>query len=123
DADSAERVEQAETGVDAMAAAIDYGIRVAVDRRANPRDDIVSLIANAEVDGDRLDDMEFAMFWLMLVVAGNETTRNALSGAVIALVEHDRSRWLARHREHLPTAVEELLRYVSPVMHFRRTAT
>lgn len=123
DADSAERVEQAETGVDAMAAAIDYGIRVAVDRRANPRDDIVSLIANAEVDGDRLDDMEFAMFWLMLVVAGNETTRNALSGAVIALVEHDRWRWLARHREHLPTAVEELLRYVSPVMHFRRTAT
>src|SRR3546814_6431386 len=63
------------------------------------------------------------MFWLLLVVAGNETTCNALSGAVVALQEHDRWTWLAEHPEHLPTAVDELLRYVSPVQQFRRTAT
>jgi cytochrome P450 len=92
-------------------------------RRAVPEDDVVSRIVHAEVDGERLDDTEFAMFWLLLVVAGNETTRNALSGSVIALQEHGLWGWLGEHPEHLPTAVEELLRYVSPVMHFRRTAT
>jgi cytochrome P450 len=100
-----------------------YGQAMAEARRAEPRDDVVSRIVHAEVDGERLDDTEFAMFWLLLVVAGNETTRNALSGAVVALHEHDRWGWLRDHPERLPTAVDELLRYVSPVMQFRRTAT
>jgi cytochrome P450 len=100
-----------------------YGQSMADSRRAAPVDDVVSRIVNAEVDGERLDDTEFAMFWLLLVVAGNETTRNALSGAVVALHEHDLWEPLAARPELLPTAVEELLRYVSPVMHFRRTAT
>lgn len=78
----------------------------------------MSLIANAEVDGDRLTDAEFAMFWMLLIVAGNETTRNALSGAIIALAESDQWRWLAEHPEHMHTAVEELLRFVSPIMQF-----
>lgn len=106
-----------------MAELMDYGLAMAADRRATPRDDIVSLIANAEIDGDRLDDNEFAMFWLMLIVAGNETTRSAISGATIALVQHDLWGWLAAHPEAMDTAIDELLRYVSPVMHFRRTAT
>ena len=63
------------------------------------------------------------MFWLLLVVAGNETTRNAVSGSVVALARARLWSWLAEHPEHLPTAVEELLRYVSPVHQFRRTAT
>jgi cytochrome P450 len=109
--------------VGAFAELMAYGQAMADARRAEPRDDLVSRIVHAEVDGERLDDTEFAMFWLLLVVAGNETTRNALSGAVIALQEHDRWGWLAEHPEALPTAVEELLRHVSPVMHFRRTAT
>ena len=92
-------------------------------RRAEPLDDIVSMIVNAEVDGERLDDTEFSMFWLLLVVAGNETTRNALSGSVVALQEQGRWEWLHDHPESLPSAAEELLRFVSPVMHFRRTAT
>jgi cytochrome P450 len=107
----------------AIADLLAYGQQMADARRAEPLDDLVSRIVNAEVDGERLDDVEFGMFWLLLVVAGNETTRNAISGSVIALHEHDRWAWLAEHPEHLPTAVEELLRYVSPVMHFRRTAT
>jgi len=100
-----------------------YGQAMADERRGDPRDDIVSRIVVAEVDGERLSDAEFQMFWLLLVVAGNETTRNAVSGSVVALDEHGAWPWLAAHPEHLTTAVDELLRYVSPVQHFRRTAT
>ena len=107
----------------ALAEMMAYGLAMAAERRAAPRDDIVSRIVTAEVDGERLDDTEFQMFWLLLVVAGNETTRNAVSGAVVALHEHNLWSWLAERPEHLPTAVEELLRYVSPVHQFRRTAT
>jgi cytochrome P450 len=107
----------------AIAELLAYGQAMADSRRAAPQDDIVSTIVNAELDGDRLDDTEFSMFWLLLVVAGNETTRNALSGAVVALQEHGLWTRLARERSSMPTAIEELLRFVSPVMHFRRTAT
>ena len=109
--------------MDALAGMMAYGQAMADDRRAHPRDDIVSRIVTAEVDGERLTDTEFQMFWLLLVVAGNETTRNAVSGAVVALNEHGLWSWLAEHPEHLDTAVEELLRYVTPVHQFRRTAT
>jgi cytochrome P450 len=111
---------------DALGAITDlmaYGQAMAEARRADPLGDVVSLIVNAEVDGERLDDTEFSMFWLLLVVAGNETTRNALSGSVVALHEHDHWGRLADEPALLPTAIEELLRYVSPVMQFRRTAT
>ena len=113
----------AEDAATALAGMMMYGQAMADDRRAIPRDDIVSRIVNAEVDGERLSDGEFQMFWLLLVVAGNETTRNAVSGAVLALHEHGLWSWLAAHPEHLDTAVEELIRYVSPVHQFRRTAT
>ena len=83
----------------------------------------MSRIVNAEVEGERLTDIEFQMFWMLLVVADNKTTRNALSGSVIALHEHGLWTWLAQHPEDLPTATEELIRYVSPVQQFRRTAT
>jgi cytochrome P450 len=113
----------AEDAMGALAGMMAYGLAMADDRRASPRDDIVSRIVQAEVDGERLTDDEFQMFWLLLVVAGNETTRNALSGAVIALHEHALWAWLAAHPEHLDVAVDELLRHVSPVQQFRRTAT
>ena len=103
----------------------EYGKAIAADRRVTPRDDMISMIANAEVDGERLTDDEFAMFWLLLIVAGNETTRNSLSGAVIALQEQELWQELAATAtpERLATATDELIRYVSPVMQFRRTAT
>lgn len=122
-ADNPGAAQHAEDSMTALAGMMAYGQAMAEDRRAAPRDDIVSRIVTAEVDGERLTDDEFQMFWLLLVVAGNETTRNGVSGSVVALHEHDLWSWLATHPEHLPTAVEELLRYVSPVQHFRRTAT
>jgi len=122
-ADNPSPEQHAEDSVTALSGMMAYGLDMAADRRAAPRDDLVSRIVQAEADGERLSDDELQMFWLLLVVAGNETTRNALSGAVVALHEQDRWRWLAQHPEHDQTAVEELLRHVSPVQHFRRTAT
>ncbi|MFV2176756.1 cytochrome P450 [Actinomadura sp. LOL_016] len=103
--------------------AVEYGRQVAADRRSRPTDDVMSAIANAEVDGERLTDDEFCMFWILLVIAGNETTRNSLSGAVVALQEHGLWSGLARDPGRLATGTDELVRHVSPVMQFRRTAT
>ncbi len=100
-----------------------YGREVRQLRRAKPTDDLMSQIANAEVEGERLTDEEFCWFWMLLIIAGNETTRNSLSGAVIALQQHDLWQDFARPESLTPAAIEELLRYVSPVMQFRRTAT
>ncbi|MFE9204951.1 cytochrome P450 [Micromonospora sp. NPDC007230] len=107
-----------------FAEAFQYALAVAVRRRAAPRDDLISLLAAAEVDGRRLTDREFCQFWLLLVVAGNETTRHLISGALHLLLHDEalRRRWLGAP---LPTAtaVDEFLRVVTPIMQFRRTAT
>ncbi|MCI4066473.1 cytochrome P450 [Micromonospora sp. R77] len=102
--------------------AFQYALAVADERRADPRDDLISLLANAEVDGRRLRDREFCQFWLLLVVAGNETTRHLLSGALHLLL-HDPA--VAQQFATAPaeTAVDEFLRVITPIMQFRRTAT
>lgn len=99
-------------------------LAAATERRAAPRADLVSTLATVEIDGDRLDDNEIAMFLVQLLVAGNETTRHALSGGLVALAEHP-EQWAAlrRDRSLLPTAVEEILRWTTPVIAFMRTAT
>ena len=101
-----------------------YAHELAERRRAEPRDDIVSELVRAEVDGERLGAAEFNAFVMVLAVAGNETTRNLISGGFLALCEHpDERARLAADPGLLPRAVEEMLRWVTPVMHFRRTAT
>ena len=101
-----------------------YANELAAERRRAPRDDIVSRLLAAEVDGERLTDGEFDAFVMVLAVAGNETTRNAISGGLLAFFEHPDERVrLAADPSLLATASEEILRWVSPVMHFRRTAT
>jgi cholest-4-en-3-one 26-monooxygenase len=101
-----------------------YAHELAEEKRRAPTDDIVSTLVTAEVDGERLDDIDFNMFFFLLVIAGNETTRNALSGGLWALHEHpDERRRLLEDRALMPTAVEEMLRWVTPVIEFRRTAT
>jgi cytochrome P450 len=122
-AENPDAAQHAQESAMALAGMMAYGLAMAEDRRKDPRDDIISRIVNAEVDGERLDDSEFSMFWLLLVVAGNETTRNAVTGSVVALHEHGQWGWLREHPEHMPSAINELLRYVSPVQQFRRTAT
>ena len=83
------------------------------------------MIVNAEIDGERLSHVEFDMFWILLLVAGNETTRNLISGGLLALLEHadEQARLWADPNELLASGVNEMLRWVSPVNCFRRTAT
>jgi cholest-4-en-3-one 26-monooxygenase len=109
---------------DAMTGMFEYASHLAAKRRSAPRDDLTSVLVNAEVDGERLDELGFNMFFMLLILAGNETTRNAISGGMLALSEN-RDQWqkLLRNPSLLPTATEEILRYVSPVITMRRTAT
>ena len=101
-----------------------YANELTAERRENPKDDLISVLLEAEVDGEKLEDLEFNFFFLLLVVAGNETTRNLISGGMQALSEHpDQRQRLIDDPSLMPTAVEEMLRYVSPLMYFRRTAT
>ena len=111
---------------DAMEAAMEmfvYANELAAAKRANPGDDIISVLLNAEVDGERLTDIEFDLFFQLLAVAGNETTRNLISHGMLALLENpDQMAQLIADPGLLPSAVDEMLRYASPVMYMRRTA-
>lgn len=101
----------------------EYGRRLADARRAAPQDDLVTRLVEAEVDGERLTDDEYVNFFQLLILAGNETTRNSLSHGMHALIEHpgelDR---LAADPSLMDSAVEEILRWASPVLYMRRTA-
>ncbi len=94
-------------------------------RLVDPTDDLVSALMHAEVDGQRLTTEELGSFFILLVVAGNETTRNAISHGMKALTDHpaEREALMADFDTVIPTAVEEIVRWASPVIHFRRTAT
>jgi len=98
---------------------------IAAERRRSPKDDLTSQLLNAEIDGETLTDQELSSFFVLLVAAGNETTRNAISHGMKALSDHpdQRRRWAADFEAIAPTAVEEIVRWASPVIHFRRTAT
>jgi cytochrome P450 len=98
---------------------------IAKHRRGKPGDDLVSALVNAELDGETLSDAELASFFVLLVVAGNETTRNAISHGMKALCDFPEQRriWAADFDGVAPTAVDEIVRWATPVIHFRRTAT
>jgi cytochrome P450 len=98
--------------------------RLAGQRRKHPGDDLVSALVNANVDGEHLTDQELGSFFILLVVAGNETTRNALSGGLVAFTRFpDQHRRLLDDPGLIDLAVDEIVRYVSPVMSFMRTVT
>jgi cytochrome P450 len=101
-----------------------YAQALGEDRKANPRDDITSVMMAAEVDGERLTAQEFGSFFILLVVAGNETTRNAISHGMKLLTDNPDQKkiWFNDFDTHNRTAVEEIVRMATPVIHFRRTA-
>jgi len=100
-----------------------YGQSVADKKRKDPGDDLATILVNAEVDGDRLTDEEFQWFFLLLVNAGGDTTRNLLAAGLQLLFDHpdQRAKFLSNVDGHLATAIEEMLRFSSPVSHFKRT--
>ncbi len=103
---------------------IEYLLEATRARRAKPGDDVLTELAHATIDGDQLSDSELAMFLVQLLVAGNETTRNLISAGMVALAENpDQWQHLRHHRELVPSAVEEMLRWTTPVIAFMRTAT
>ena len=98
---------------------------LAAHRVEHPTDDLTSALVNANVDGESLTDAELASFFILLVVAGNETTRNAISHGLWAFTEHpdQRAIWAADFEAVAPTAVDEIVRWASPVIFMRRTVT
>jgi cytochrome P450 len=101
-----------------------YFWRMAEERREHPREDIVSVLANAKLDGEAMQPFELLSYCLLLVVAGNETTRNATSGGLVALIENPSE--LAKLQSDpglIDSAVEEILRWTTPVIQFCRTAS
>ena len=110
--------------VDPMMAAgelLAYAMKMAEERQEQPRKDIVTQLVNAEIDGDHLTADEFGFFVLLLAVAGNETTRNAISGGMLAFLQHPQ-QWELFKAERPRSAVEEIIRWATPVNVFQRTA-
>lgn len=101
-----------------------YAQALGEDRKANPRDDITSVMMAAEVDGQSLTTLEFSSFFILLIVAGNETTRNVISHGMKLLTDNPDQKkiWFNDFDTHNRTAVEELVRMSTPIIHARRTA-
>jgi cholest-4-en-3-one 26-monooxygenase len=98
-----------------------YAMGMAEDRRQNPRDDIITKLINADVDGNALGEDEFGYFVIMLAVAGNETTRNAITHGMNAFFDHP-DQWELYKKERPKTATDEIIRWATPVTVFQRTA-
>jgi cytochrome P450 len=111
-------------GLAAVMEMFSYAAGVWNSKRACPGDDLASALVTAEVDGHRLDETDFNLFFILLIDAGGDTTRNLVAGGMNALFEHpgERDRLIA-DMSLLPAAIEEMLRWTSPVIYMRRTAT
>ena len=102
----------------------DYNHRVVADRHSNPRDDLMSVLTHAEINGERLSDDEILQEGLLILVGGDETTRHVISGGMEQLIRNPRERRkLIDDPSKIPTGVEEMLRWVTPVQNMNRTAT
>jgi cytochrome P450 family 142 subfamily A polypeptide 1 len=109
--------------VDAYMQYREYESAVIGARRAEPRDDLAGILVDAAIDGERLNDEELLAELLLLLVGGNETTRNVISGAMEALSANpEQHRRLVEHPELIPTAVEEFIRWVTPILNMNRQA-
>ena len=101
-----------------------YNRRVVADRRAHPRDDLISVLVHAEIDGERLDDEALLQETLLILVGGDETTRHVITGGMEQCLRHrDQYRKLVEDPRRIPVAVEEMLRWVTPIKNMARTAT
>lgn len=113
-----------ETGQDAMAQVFAYFAQLVAERRSNPGEDMISALILGEIDGSRLTDTEVIFNCWLLILGGQETTRNATSGGLLALIENPEQMARLRADSSLtPTAIEEFLRWTSPITHIMRTAT
>jgi cholest-4-en-3-one 26-monooxygenase len=113
----------AQTSQQAMIEMFQYFAKLSEEKRKNPGDDLITALVNVEVDGAKLAPLDLLSYCMIIVVAGNETTRNATSGGMLALAQHPGElAKLQRSPELLGTGIEEILRWSSPIIHFARTA-
>jgi cytochrome P450 len=100
-----------------------YGFGLAEDRKQNPGNDLITMLVQPNADGEVMSNEDYISAFVLLVVAGNETTRNSISGGVLALSQHP-EQWqkLLNDRSLIPKAVSEIIRWVAPVIYMRRTA-
>ena len=117
-----ERSADDDDGMVAATEILGYSLAMAEERRACPHDDIVTKLISAEIDGNQLSDDEFGFFVLMLAVAGNETTRNAIAHGMLALLDHP-EQWELFKASRPETAADEIVRWATPITVFQRTAT
>ena len=111
------------TGSQAQMEIFNYFMTLIADRRAQPGEDLVSALVYGEIEGDRLSDIEILFNCFLLILGGQETTRNAISGGMDALIHHpDERARLTADPSLMPTAIEEILRWTSPITHIMRTA-
>ena len=112
--------EQLQAALDMLA----YFQRLTADRRAEPTEDLASTIANARIDGEPLNDLDAASYYVIIATAGHDTTSSTVAGGLHALVEHpDQLRRLREQPSLMPLAADEMIRWVTPVKEFMRTAT
>jgi len=112
------------TAQQAMVELFQYFTKLVAEKKKAPGDDLVSLFAHAEVDGQPLPPMDVISYCFIIVIAGNETTRNATTGGMLSLIEHPGElRKIQQDPSLLRTGIEEICRWVSPIIHFARTAT
>ena len=114
--------ELADASTLASAQLLDYAQKMAADREVNPRDDLVTKLIEADIDGEQLTADDFGWFVVLLAVAGNETTRNATTHGMIAMLDNP-AQWELFKKERPETAYDEILRWASPISSFQRTAT
>jgi len=113
-----------ETSTESLLEIFSYATDLAAKERANPTGSLTSMLLEAEVDGRKLSDMEYTLFFMFLIVAGNETTRTASSHGLHTLIQHPEAlARLVADPSLIPGAIEEILRWEPPIHHFRRTAT
>lgn len=113
-----------ETRAQSLGAFLDYFRALAADRRRSPQDDLATVLAHAEIDGNPIGELEVISYYFVIATAGHDTTSSSLSGGLLALLENpDELKKLQGNLDLLPTAVEEMIRWVTPVKHFLRTAT
>ncbi|MGN6609165.1 MAG: cytochrome P450 [Jatrophihabitans sp.] len=110
-----------EDGQTASFEMLSYFMEMAEDRKANPRDDLVTKLVTADIDGNELTSDEFGFFTILLSVAGNETTRNAISHGMVLFMENP-DQWEIYKAQRPDTAADEIVRYSTPVVAFQRTA-
>jgi cytochrome P450 len=113
-----------ETALGAMTEMFMYFAKLVEEKKKNPADDLITVFINARVNGEPLPPMDVLAYCLIVIVAGNETTRNATTGGMLAFIQHQAElRKLQANPALLPSAIEEVVRWTSPIIHFARTAT